>query len=59
MKILQALDTDIPKELYIANYVRENYQVNERRKSLKDAVKTIFPSINNNIILDEIANKAL
>ncbi|MEN8727915.1 MAG: hypothetical protein ABF276_08135 [Sulfurovum sp.] len=59
MKILQALDTDIPKELYIANYVRENYQVNQRRKSLKDAVKTIFPSINNNIILDEIANKAL
>ncbi|WP_373030939.1 hypothetical protein [Sulfurovum sp.] len=59
MKILEALDTDIPKELYIANYVRENYQENQRRKALKDAVKTIFPSINNNIILNEIANKAL
>ena len=59
VKILEALNADISKELYLAKYVRENYQENQREKALKDAVKTIFPSINNNTILDEIVAKAL
>lgn len=59
MKILEALNVDISKELYLAKYVRESYQENQRSKALQDAVKTIFPSINNNIILDEIVAKAL
>jgi hypothetical protein len=58
-KIFEALKVNVPKELELAEYVRENYQINQHRKALKDAVKTIFPSINNDFILDEIATSAL
>lgn len=59
MKTFESLGTVIPKELYLAKYVRKNYQENQRQNALKDAIKTIFPTINNNLILDEIAANTL
>lgn len=56
---LEALGIDIPKELELAEYVRSNYAKNQRRKALKNALKDIFPQINNKIILNEITSKAL
>ena len=59
MMTLKALDTEIPKVLKIAIYVRENYAKNQLRKALADAVKTIFPSIKNKKILDQIAAQTM
>jgi len=59
MKTFKSLGIDTPRELHLAKYVRENYQENQRRNALKEAIKTIFPTINNNFILDEITAKAL
>lgn len=59
MMTLEALDTEIPKVLKIAIYVRENYAKNQLRKALADAVKTIFPSIKNKKILDQIAAQTM
>lgn len=59
MMTLEALDAEIPKVLKIAIYVRENYAKNQLRKALADAVKTIFPSIKNKKILDQIAAQTM
>lgn len=59
MMTLEALDAEIPKVLKMTIYVRENYAKNQLRKALADAIKTIFPSINNKKILDQIAAQAL
>ena len=59
MMTLEALDAEIPKVLKTAIYVRENYAKNQLRKALTDAVKAIFPSIENKKILDQIAAQAM
>ncbi len=59
IKTFKSSGIDIPKELHLAKYVRENYQENQRQNALEDAIKTIFPTINNNLILDEITAKSL
>lgn len=59
MMTLEALDAEIPKVLKITIYVRENYAKNQLRKALTDAVKAIFPSIENKKILDQIAAQAM
>jgi hypothetical protein len=59
MMTLEALDAEIPKVLKTAIYVRENYAKNQLRKALADAVKTIFPSIENKKILNQIAAQAM
>ncbi len=56
---LETLDVEIPKVLKTVNYVREHYAKNQLRKALSDAVKTIFPSIKNRKILNQIAAKAM
>ena len=56
---LEALDAEIPKVLKTVIFVREHYAKNQLKKALTDAVKTIFPSIKNKKILDQIASKAM
>ncbi len=58
-KTLDALGVDMPREMKIILHVRENYAKNQLKTALADAVETIFPSINNKIILDQITAKAL
>jgi len=59
MMTLEALDAEIPKVLKTVIYVRENYAKNQLRNALSDAVKTIFPSIKNKKILNQIASQAM
>lgn len=56
---LTTLGASVPSELQIAKYVRSKYKANQLRRAVTEAVTTIFPTINNKNILDQIAVQAL
>ncbi len=57
--VLEALDLEIPKELTLVMYIQKNYAKNQYKKATKELVIELLPQINNQIILEQIATKAL
>lgn len=58
-KILDALGVEFPKELKIAEYVKDHYAKTQLAKAVMDALNDIFPQIKDKSVLEKIAAKAL
>ena len=56
---LGILNAELPAQLKIAIYVKENYKKNQLKKAVIDAVQIIFPQIDDKSTLDLIASEAL
>lgn len=59
IETLESLDIVPPPELETIQYVKKHYAKNQLKQAVIDAASGIFPQINNKIILDQIATKAL
>lgn len=58
-KTFDALGVEFPKELKIAEYIKEHYAKTQLPKAVIDALNDIFPQIKDKSVLDKIVAKAL
>lgn len=58
-KTFDALGVEFPKELKIAEYIKEHYAKTQLRKAVIDALNDIFPEIKDKSALNKIVSKAL
>ena len=59
IETLELLDIESPSELETIQYVKKHYKKNQLKQAVIDATRGIFPQIDNNNILDQIATQAL
>lgn len=59
IETLEALQTEVPKDIKTAQYIINNFKKHQKNKALEEAILYIFPQIDNKKIISKICEKCL